>query len=155
MSKKLGAFVLGGLVGAAVALLYAPRPGNETRAIVSEKVNLAWGGAQELGAQAQVGAQQAYQAAVARGQEVAQDVAARSQEFYGQAQARVQEAAGVVKPVIADRNDQLREKIEAARQRIAAQVARNAQESEFDSDVVELDQMVETAETNPAENSNF
>lgn len=140
MSNKLGAFVVGGLLGAAVALLYAPRTGVETRALVSEKMNTAWGGAQQFGAQAQVNAQQAYQTAVERGQVVAQDVAARSQsmaqnvaargqELYGQAQARVQEAAGVVKPVITDKNDQLREKIEAARQRIAAQVARNAEEA--------------------------
>lgn len=140
MSNKLGAFVVGGLLGAAVALLYAPRTGVETRALVSEKMNTAWGGAQQFGAQAQANAQQAYQTAVERGQVVAQDVAARSQsvaqnvaacgqELYGQAQARVQEAAGVVKPVITDKNDQLREKIEAARQRIAAQVARNAEEA--------------------------
>ena len=135
MSNKLGAFVVGGLVGAAVALLYAPRTGVETRALVTEKMNTAWGGAQDFGAQAQVNAQQAYQTAVergqvvaqdvaARGQSVAQNVAARGQEIYGQAQARVQEAAGAVRPVITDKNDQLREKIEAARQRIAAQVAR-------------------------------
>ena len=109
MSNKLGAFVVGGLVGAAVALLYAPRTGVETRALVTEKMNTAWGGAQDFGAQAQVNAQQAYQTAVergqvvaqdvaARGQSVAQNVAARGQEIYGQAQARVQEAAGAVRP---------------------------------------------------------
>ena len=128
MSNKLGAFVVGGLVGAAVALLYAPRTGVETRALVTEKMNTAWGGAQDFGAQAQVNAQQAYQTAVergqvvaqdvaARGQSVAQNVAARGQEIYGQAQARVQEAAGAVRPVITDKNDQLHEKIEAARRR--------------------------------------
>ena len=31
MGNKLGSFLIGGLVGAAVALLYAPRSGNETR----------------------------------------------------------------------------------------------------------------------------
>lgn len=129
MSNKLGAFVVGGLVGAAVALLYAPRAGVETRAMVSDRMGAAWGGAQDFGARAQVNAQQAYQTAVERGQSVAQDVAARGQEIYGQAQARVQDAAGVVKPVITDKNDQLREKIEAARQRIAAQVARNAEDA--------------------------
>lgn len=154
MSNKLGAFVIGGLVGAAVALLYAPRTGVETRAMVSERMGSAWGGAQEFGAQAQVNAQQAYQTAIERGQVVAQDVAARSQsvaqnvaargqEIYDQAQTRVQEAAGVVKPAITDKNDQLREKIEAARQRIAAQVARNAEEA---ADVVEAIDPADVAE---------
>lgn len=150
MSNKLGAFVVGGLVGAAVALLYAPRTGVETRALVTEKMNTAWGGAQDFGAQAQVNAQQAYQTAVergqvvaqdvaARGQSVAQNVAARGQEIYGQAQARVQEAAGAVRPVITDKNDQLREKIETARQRIAAQVARNAEEAVEAADPAAVD----------------
>lgn len=154
MSNKLGAFVVGGLVGAAVALLYAPRTGVETRAMVSERMGSAWGGAQEFGAQAQVNAQQAYQTAIERGQVVAQDVAARSQsvaqnvaargqEIYDQAQTRVQEAAGVVKPAIIDKNDQLREKIEAARQRIAAQVARNAEEA---ADAVEAIDPADVAE---------
>lgn len=157
MSNKLGAFVVGGLVGAAVALLYAPRAGVETRAMVSERMGAAWGDAQQFGAQAQAGAQQAYQTAVARGQVVAQDVAtrgqsmaqnvaARGQELYGQAQARVQEAAGVVKPAIVDKNDQLREKIEAARQRIAAQVARNAEDAAESAEPVEP-----VAEAVPAE----
>ena len=83
MSNKLGAFVVGGLVGAAVALLYAPRTGVETRALVTEKMNTAWGGAQDFGAQAQVNAQQAYQTAVERGQVVAQDVEAGTSAAYG------------------------------------------------------------------------
>ena len=160
--KKLGAFVAGGLVGAAVALLYAPRAGVETRALVSDKMNSAWGGAQEFGAQAQVNVQQAYQTAVARGQVVAQDVAARGQsvaqnvasrgqELYGQAQTRVQEAAGAVAPVISDKNDQLREKIEAARQRIAAQVARNAEEASAAGDAVEAEPVQEAQPAAEAE----
>lgn len=151
MSNKLGAFVIGGLVGAAVALLYAPRTGMETRALVSERMGAAWGGAQEFGTQAQVNAQQAYQTAVERGQVVAQDVAARGQEIYGQAQARVQDAAGVVKPVITDKNDQLREKIEAARQRIAAQVARNAEDSVSAGDPVAGAEAVPVVEAQPAQ----
>lgn len=148
MSNKLGTFLIGGVVGAAIALLYAPRTGQETRAIVTEKMNEAWGGAQEFGSQASTTAHQAYQEAAnrgqvifqdvaaksqevaqtvaARGQEVAQTVATKGQELYGQAQSRVQEAAGTIKPVFTEKNDDLREKIEAARQRIAEQVTKNA-----------------------------
>ena len=58
MGNKVGTFLIGGLVGAAVALLYAPRSGYETRAMVTDKMNAAWGEAQELGAQASDKAQQ-------------------------------------------------------------------------------------------------
>ena len=92
MGNKLGAFLAGGLAGAVIALLYAPRSGKETRAMVTEKVNTAWGEAQELGAQASANAQQMYQEATAKGQDIAQSVAEK-----------------------------------AARQRIAAQVAKNAE----------------------------
>ena len=140
MGNKVGTFLIGGLVGAAVALLYAPRSGYETRAMVTDKMNAAWGEAQELGAQASDKAQQVYQDATSKGQEVVHDVAAKGQqavqdaqtkgrELYGAASARVQEAADNIKPVFSEKNDDLREKIEAARQRIAAQVAKNAEQA--------------------------
>lgn len=173
MGNKFGAFLAGGLAGAAIALLYAPRSGRETRSLVTEKVGSAWGDAHEFGAQAVEGAQQVYQEvstkgqefaqnatakgqefvqnaaaksqdvaqdaaakgrevaqdAAAKGREVAQDAAAKGQQLYGAAAARVQDAAEQVKPAFSEHNDELREKIEAARQRIAAQVAKNAEES--------------------------
>ena len=52
MGNKFGAFLAGGLAGAVVALLYAPRSGQETRAMVTDKMSAAWGEAQELGSQA-------------------------------------------------------------------------------------------------------
>lgn len=118
MSNKLGIFLAGGVAGAAVALLCAPRTGQEARTLVAEKVNAAWGQAQNIGADAGSNAQHAYQNVAARGQEVA-----------GQAAACVQEVAAKVKPSFTQDNDELREKIEAARQRIANQVAKNAEES--------------------------
>ena len=164
MSNKLGVFLAGGLAGAAIALLYAPRSGRESRALVSEKLNEAWGEAQELSAQGTSGVSQAAQnvaakgqaaaqsaaakgqefygkavergqavaqGAVERGQAVAQSAAAKGQEIYGKAAARVQDAAEGAKPVVDARSDELREKIEAARQRIAAQVVQNAEESQI------------------------
>ncbi len=119
MGNKLGTFLLGGLTGAVIALLYAPRSGKETRAIVTERVNEAWGEAQEIGSQAAGNVQQAYQGA-----------AANAQDFYGVATARVHEAADNIKPVFTQKNDELREKIESARQRIASQVVKNMEESQ-------------------------
>ena len=40
---KVGSFILGGLVGATVALIFAPRSGEETRALVAEKADEYWG----------------------------------------------------------------------------------------------------------------
>ena len=93
MGNKFGAFLAGGLAGAVVALLYAPRSGQETRAMVTDKMSAAWGEAQELGSQAGANMQHAYQDAASKGQEVVQDVAAKGQELYGQATQRVQDKA--------------------------------------------------------------
>ena len=134
MGNKLGAFILGAGVGAAIALLVAPRPGVETRAIVADRLNTAWNGAQDFGTKAAAQTQQVYQTATARGQEFAQAAAARGQEFAQAAGVRVQQAAGAVRDAAgaaasAVDSDELREKIEAARQRIASQVMRNAEQS--------------------------
>ncbi|MDR0347850.1 MAG: YtxH domain-containing protein [Coriobacteriales bacterium] len=40
---RLGCFLLGGAVGAGIALLFAPRSGEETRALVAEKADEYWG----------------------------------------------------------------------------------------------------------------
>ena len=41
--SKVGPFILGGLVGAVIGVLYAPRTGDQTRALLSEKINAVWG----------------------------------------------------------------------------------------------------------------
>lgn len=175
MSSKLGMFIGGACVGAAAALLCAPRSGAETRAMVCNEVDAMIKDAQQAGTRATevaydaadaaqdtveaviesddpVGAatdaaQGFAQKAVAKGQEVAQQAKAKGQEVaqqaqevygqakakgqevYGQASSRVQGAAENLRPAFASRNDDLREKIEEARSRIAAQVARNAEEA--------------------------
>ena len=78
-NKGIGAFIAGGLIGAGIALLYAPRTGAETRAMVADRANVAWGNAQDFGVRAQQ-----------RGQEIYEDAAARGQEFYQGATARGQ-----------------------------------------------------------------
>ncbi len=148
---KLSTLIIGGAIGAAAALLYAPRRGEETRAMVSEKVNAIWGEAKDFTARAPQGVQAAYDSAQTRGESVFHGAAVKGQEFaqtakvqatefahkatekgqeaYNAVASRVQEAvsAGPEHPAVA--SDELREKIEAARQRIAAQVVKNAEES--------------------------
>ena len=41
--RKFGFFLIGGVVGAGVALLFAPRTGEETRALVADKADEYWG----------------------------------------------------------------------------------------------------------------
>ncbi|MDR0350836.1 MAG: YtxH domain-containing protein [Coriobacteriales bacterium] len=45
---KFGSFLLGGAIGAGIALLFAPRTGEETRALVAEKADEYWGKGQSL-----------------------------------------------------------------------------------------------------------
>lgn len=188
MKDKLGVFLIGGAIGATIALLCAPRTGVETRAVVADRLNTAWNGAQDFGANAAAQTQQVYQNVSARGQEFAQTAGARvqdftqvagarvqdfaqtastrgqefaqtagaraqefaqtaatrGQEFAQGAAARVQQAAGNVKAAGASLNgDELREKIEAARQRIASQVVKNAEEShETVADTIDVDAAV-------------
>ena len=54
MANKFGMFLIGGVVGAVAALLAAPRPGAETRAMVADKANDILGDAQQWGGQAAV-----------------------------------------------------------------------------------------------------
>ena len=51
-SNTLLAFLLGGIAGAAVALLYAPRSGRETREMLGEKLREGAERGKELGNQA-------------------------------------------------------------------------------------------------------
>ncbi|MBR5259304.1 MAG: YtxH domain-containing protein [Eggerthellaceae bacterium] len=126
---RIGTFVIGALAGAVTALLFAPRKGEETRQMVADRAGAAWGEAQVWGTQASANVQQVYQQAAEKGQEIFSEVAVKGQAVVDEASARVQGAAEAAKPVAADKGDELREKIEAARQRIAAQVAKNAEES--------------------------
>lgn len=156
--KKLGAFILGGLVGGAIALLYAPRTGKESRELVCEKVNAVWGEAKDWTSSAPAGVHDAFQTAVSRGDSLLHDMSEKGQKFAETARERGQQFAenarergaqfaetarekgqqaysAVTSRVTGapasfdDANDELRKKIEAARQRISDQVIRNAEES--------------------------
>lgn len=114
MGKKFSFLVLGGVVGAVAGLLCAPKKGEETRAEIAGKLNEAWGQAQSFGGEAG-----------ARVQEVAGNATTKVQEVAGNATAKAREAASNIKP-LANSNDELRQKIDAARARIAAQVEKNS-----------------------------
>ena len=156
---RITSFILGAGVGAAAALMFAPKAGDQMRALVTEKANAVLGEAKDFSGSAGSGVQDAYKAAQEKGVAAFQNIAAKGQEIAAAAQSRSGEAfnsaAEAVRvatgqqaaPSYAGENDDLREKIEAARQRIAAQVIQNAQESNLTVPVEEaVAEVVETAE---------
>ncbi len=79
-------FVVGGLTGAVVALLFAPQSGEETRALIKDK-------SIELRDKAQVSAEEAY----ARAEELATDARHRAEELSKEARTRATELANEVR----------------------------------------------------------
>jgi gas vesicle protein len=79
-------FIVGGLTGAVVALLFAPQSGEETRALIKDK-------SIELRDKAQVTAEEAY----ARAEELATDARHRAEELTKEARARATELASEVR----------------------------------------------------------
>ena len=110
---KVSSFVTGAAIGAVAALLLAPKTGEQTRAFVTEKASSVVGEAKDFAAGMPGSAQDAIKAAKEKGQGLASGVTG---------------GADFAKPASAA-DDELREKIEAARQRIAAQVMENAEQS--------------------------
>ena len=106
---RISSFVTGAALGVIAALLLAPQTGEQTRALVAEKANAVTGEAKDFGA--------GFPAA-------AQDAIKSAQE---KAASLTKGAAAPAAPAASVADDELREKIEAARQRIAAQVAANAE----------------------------
>jgi gas vesicle protein len=79
-------FIVGGLTGAVVALLFAPQSGEETRALIKDK-------SIELRDKAQVSAEEA----LARAEQLAADARTRAEELTKEARARAAELAGEVR----------------------------------------------------------
>ena len=79
-------FIVGGLTGAVVALLFAPQSGEETRALIKDK-------SIELRDKAQVSAEEAY----ARAEQLAADARTRAEELTKEARVRATELASEVR----------------------------------------------------------
>lgn len=79
-------FVVGGLTGAVVALLFAPQSGEETRALIKDK-------SIELRDKAQLTAEEAY----ARAEAAAKEARTRAEELAKEARTRAEQLAAEVK----------------------------------------------------------
>ena len=110
---KVTSFLFGAAVGAVAALLFAPQTGEQSRAVITEKANAVVGEAKDFGAGIPGVAQDAIKTATDKAAGLAKGV-----------------SGGAAAPASTASDDELREKIEAARQRIAAQVKANAEQSQ-------------------------
>ncbi len=174
---KTTAFVIGGVVGAAAALLLAPRSGAETRAMAAEAANNFISNPTADGASVK----EAWNNAVAKGEEffaktgsvvsgatgdtyakvvdAATDAYTKVSEFAGDTFVKASDAAAVaatkakdtfdslgakaqttveeeVIPVFTEQDDELRAKMELARQRIAEQIAKNAADAKARAEAI-------------------
>lgn len=140
MGKGIKGLILGGAVGAALGILYAPRAGKKTRAILAEKTDALWG--EEAQKQGTILGEVAKttKTAVEAGQnifneaqktkfgEMTREATQKGQEIFKETTSFVNDFAEEnVRPVFAEKNDDLRKKIDSARKKIATQVSQNAQ----------------------------
>jgi gas vesicle protein len=77
----LAGFLIGGLIGAAVALLYAPQSGEETRTIIKEKSIELKDKASETAEDARARAEKALEEAKARAEVAIQETRVRAEEL--------------------------------------------------------------------------
>ena len=129
--SKIGAFctgvVVGGIAGAATALLMTPKTGEENRKLVAEYASNVAQSAQELSNSAYDQFQEGLKVASDRGSEIFENVKAVGEKASAH---------------VGTTNDELRAKIEAARERITEQVKKNVAQS---SESGEIDDAVARA----------
>lgn len=89
-SGILGAFILGGLMGAILGILFAPRSGKETREIISERAEEYWGEGVEMYNTGVEKGKGYYE----KGKETASATADATREKIDVARARLQEQVG-------------------------------------------------------------
>lgn len=119
---KFATFVIGGLVGATAALMLSPRTGVENRKVVVDKFNESC----PIAGDVQGKAGMLVDSVAATSTKVINTVVDKGQDLYNNA-TRSQAVTVASPEVFAKKNDELRQKIDAARERIATQVAKNAE----------------------------
>lgn len=117
---RIATFLLGGVIGAGAAWLATPRTGAENRAQIADTLNEKYPDAMKA---VTTSANQVVDATATTSTKVINTVWDKGAEVKKGLTSRAQQTA----PVVAEQNDELRDKIDAARERIAAQVAKNAE----------------------------
>lgn len=97
-------FLMGGLIGSAVALLMAPQSGEETREILKEK-----------GVELKDKTSESLEAAYARAEVVAKDARKRADELQSQVRERADELRGKGQEVLEEQRSRIENVIDAAK----------------------------------------
>lgn len=134
---RFATFLLGGIVGAGVALLATPRTGAENRALITDTLNENYPEAMKTVTST---ANQVVDTAASTSTKVINTVVDKGVEAKKGLTSRAQQTT----PVVIEKNDELRDKIDAARERIAAQVAKNA-ETVHDAAVDKVPEAIDAA----------
>ena len=107
--------IIGGVAGGVAALMLSPRTGEENRQLVADYASTVATNAQQFGNQAYDTVQGGLKVAGEKGNEILGNVKDAREKATAQ---------------FSEKNDELRSKIEAARERIAEQVKKNATQAE-------------------------
>jgi len=110
------AFLLGGLVGAVLGLLFAPRSGKETRDILAEKANDYWGEAGEVYASSKDKVAAAVDTGKQTAAEKSEQLRAKIDEARGRLQDQVSKSAEVARDKIADTTPAVKDAVDKAAQ---------------------------------------
>lgn len=97
-----GAFLLGGLVGAVLALLFAPRSGKETREIIAAKADEYWGEGVELYNTGKEKVTEVYSVGKEKVSEQSEQVRAKIEDARGRLQETVAKSAETAKAKVSD-----------------------------------------------------
>ena len=143
---RFATFLVGGLVGAGIALLTTPRTGEENRALINDTLNENYPDAMKA---ARATTNQLVDAAATTSTKVINTVVDKGAEVKKGLTSRVEQTA----PAVVEKNDELRDKIDAARERIAAQVAKNAEAVHDTAVAMDAAKNAKTAVKEAAENA--
>lgn len=126
---RFTAFIIGAAAGAAASLLLTPRNGAENRALLNQTVseNCKCPISPQTQRKAKKKADQLIDAAATTSTKVINTVIDNGSDAYKAAASRIQQITPPSAASFNNNGDELREKIDAARERIATQVAKNAE----------------------------
>ena len=110
----LGSFLLGGLLGAVLGLLFAPRSGAESREIIAEKANEYWGEAGEMYATGKEKVGEVVTTTKDVAAEKSEALRVKIDEARGRLQDTVAKSAEVAKGKVADATPAVKDAVDAA-----------------------------------------
>lgn len=109
-----GAFLLGGLVGAVLGLLFAPRSGKETREMIADRAEDYWGQAGELYETGRERATDMYSTGRERVTDSSEQLRVRIDEARGRLQEQVAKSAEVAREKVTEVGPAAKERIDKA-----------------------------------------